>query len=224
MEISPSLLAADPLNLSKDMSAVVKVGAHRFHVDVMDGHFVPNLSFGVETTRAVCADATVPVDVHLMIQPLSPLLDAFLTTQPRSLTIHAEADQEPLLSLEQIRKSGVEAGLALRPSTCWKTIIPFLDLVDHVTIMTVEPGFGGQTLIPEAVQKISYLKNARGDRTYKIHVDGGVGPKNAFQLQKAGADVLVVGTALFRSKNYHATISELTRPKEQLDLPRKPAL
>jgi ribulose-phosphate 3-epimerase len=164
----------------------------------MDGHFVPNITMGPNVVRAIRPHTKKPLDVHLMIAPVDPYLAAFAEAGADHITIHVEAGGDIAASLKTIRALGKRAGLTLKPGTPVSALAPFVDLVDLVLVMSVEPGFGGQAFMPEAVQRIAEVRRLLGAHAIPIEVDGGIGPQNAAAVVAAGADVLVAGSSIFR--------------------------
>jgi len=197
--IAPSILAADFARLGEEIRAIDEAGADYIHVDVMDGHFVPNLTIGPSVIAKLRGHSAKPFDVHLMIEPVDPLLPAFAQAGADILTVHPEAGPHVHRSLQVIRSLGKRAGIALNPATPVEAVGHVLDLVDLVLVMSVNPGFGGQAFIPAALDKLAALRrmiDASG-RRIDLEVDGGITPETAPQAIAAGADVLVAGTAVF---------------------------
>ncbi len=206
--ISPSILAADFANLEREIKAVTEAGADWIHVDVMDGHFVPNLTIGVPVVQSLKKVSKLPLDVHLMIERPENFIEAFAKAGADHLTIHVESTSEPEVLLKKIRGLGCKPGITLRPRTPLNQILKFLPLVDLVLVMTVEPGFGGQEFMLDQVQKITELKTEREKQNlhFLIEVDGGVNAETLKHL--TGADVLVAGNYIFKN-DYKKAIQTL---------------
>lgn len=203
LRIAPSLLSADLLNLEREIRALESAGADWLHVDVMDGHYVPNLTFGPDLVAQIKAKTHLPLDVHLMITPVDSMIEAFAKAGATRLTIHPEATHHPYRTLQTIWSYGVSAGIAINPGTPLSLIEPLMPLADLVLFMSVKPGFGGQTFIDETPAKISQFVNQfRKDypRTL-IAVDGGISAQTAPSVIQAGAQVLVAGSYIFKDAN-----------------------
>jgi len=207
IRIAPSILAADVLNLERDVRRIAEAGADWLHVDVMDAHFVPNLAYTPEVVRRLKQITDLPLDVHLMMDQPEKYLDVFLDAGADVLTIHAEIGGDIRAMLEKIRQRGAKSGLALKPGTDIGAAAPYLDLSDMILTMTVEPGFGGQKLNEAVLEKISELR-AMGYRG-EIEADGGVNEENLGRLIARGLSVAVMGTALYRAEDPKAMMIRL---------------
>ncbi|MFN6955742.1 MAG: ribulose-phosphate 3-epimerase [Acetobacteraceae bacterium] len=209
--VAPSLLAADFARLGEEVRAIAAAGADWLHLDIMDGHFVPNISFGPAVVKALRKHCALPFDVHLMIAPADPYLAAFADAGADIVTLHPEAGPHLHRSLQTIRGLGKKAGVVLNPGTPASAVEPVLDLCDLILVMTVNPGFGGQSFLPTMLPKIAALRamiDASG-RDIRLEVDGGVTPATAPAILDAGADVLVAGTAVFGAPDYAAAIAAI---------------
>jgi ribulose-phosphate 3-epimerase len=209
--IAPSILSADFSNLEREIRKITEAGAGFVHVDVMDGHFVPNLTIGMPVVKAIKPKSQIPLDVHLMIDNPEVYVEQFVKAGSDYLTIHVEATQHVETTLKMIRDLGAKPGITARPGTALEQMKPFLHLVDLVLVMTVEPGFGGQAFMESQLEKVKKLKSIREEQklNFLIEVDGGVNPDTAKLCWAAGADVLVAGSAVFKTQNYKENIEAL---------------
>ena len=211
LEIAPSVLAAHPLYVARDVIRLVEAGIKVLHLDIMDGHFVPNISFGPDMVRALRREYQgMVLDVHLMLSEPEKYIDAFVSAGADEITIHSEIKSELIPVLETIRGKGVKAGLSIKPNTPVKDIIPYFDYIDLVLIMSVEPGFGGQKLMEQTLPKIRLLR----EQGFKgvISVDGGVNRENSKTVIAYGATRLVMGTAAFQAEDPAALFHYLQSP------------
>jgi ribulose-phosphate 3-epimerase len=204
--IAPSILAADFARLGDEVRAIDEAGADYIHIDVMDGHFVPNISFGTPIMDSIRGVTKKPFDVHLMIAPVDPYLESFAKAGADIITVHAEAGPHLDRSLQAIRAMGKKAGVSLNPATPASVLKHVMDRLDLILVMSVNPGFGGQSFIPAMLEKISEVRDMVGGRNIDIEVDGGITRHNAGDVVRAGANVLVAGSAIFKTKDYAAEI------------------
>lgn len=208
MYVAPSILSADFGNLAAEIRAICEAGCDLVHVDVMDGHFVPNLTIGPVVVNAVAKAATKPLDIHLMVENNSFFTDLFLPLKPKFLTFHIEEEKHPMRLIDHIRKNDVSPGIVLNPHTPVSAIEHIIDEVDMVLLMSVNPGFGGQKFMPVVLEKTRALRELIERKNAKclIEVDGGVNGLNAPDLEEAGADILVAGSYIFSSNSYEQAI------------------
>lgn len=211
MLIAPSVLSADFGNLTKDVNAICEAGCDFVHVDVMDGHFVPNLTIGPVVVAAIAKAATKPLDIHLMVQNNSFFVDLFAPLKPKYISFHIEEEKHPHRLIQKIRALGIKPAIVLNPHTPAEAIEYLLEDLDMVLVMSVNPGFGGQSFIPNVVEKISRLKKLRDAINPKclIEIDGGVNDKNIKLLKDVGVDVCVAGSYVFGHESYKTAIDNL---------------
>ena len=210
--IAPSILSADFSRLGEEVINITHAGADRIHIDVMDGHFVPNITIGPAVVKALRSHTNLPLDVHLMTTPEALFLEEFARAGADSLTFHVELpDIEK--NIAKIKSFGKQVGLSLKPKTNVEELLPYLHLVDQILIMTVNPGFGGQMFMAEMLEKVQYLSARKRDYSFRISVDGGINADNALMVQGSGADILVAGTAVFEGgpNCYAGNIQRLRR-------------
>ncbi|MDU5325103.1 ribulose-phosphate 3-epimerase [Campylobacter ureolyticus] len=211
MYVAPSILSADFANLESEIKAVCEAGADLIHIDVMDGHFVPNLTIGPVVVNAAKKSSSVPLDIHLMVENPSFFVEMFLGIKPKFLGFHIEAENHPLRLIDHIRNNGISPAIVLNPHTPISSLKHIINSVDMVLLMSVNPGFGGQKFMPIVIDKIKELKELiyKTNSICMIEVDGGVNGLNVAELDEAGADIVVAGSYIFSSNDYKTAIRSL---------------
>lgn len=213
IELAPSILSADFSKLGEDVEQIEKGGAHLIHVDVMDGHFVPNISFGAPVMKCLLGKTKLPFDVHLMIEDPDKYIEDFVTPNTKYITVHQEACTHLHRTIQHIKDQGVKAGVSLNPATSLDTLDYVLQDVDMVLLMSVNPGFGGQSFIPQIIEKVRELaeiKRAEG-LDFRIEIDGGVKLDNVIEVVNAGVEIVVAGSAVFKADDIEARTREFVK-------------
>lgn len=216
--LAPSILSADFYQLGEEVRRIEQGGAHLIHVDVMDGHFVPNISFGAAVMKSLTGRTGLPFDVHLMIEDPDRYLEEFSTPQTEYITVHQEACRHLHRTLQHIRAAGARPGVSINPATPLSALEWVLPDADLVLVMSVNPGFGGQKLIPSALEKIRQLVKLREEKglDFQIEIDGGIKPDNIADAAAAGADILVAGSAVFGADDIEARVREMIEGLERI--------
>ncbi len=209
VKIAPSLLACDLSRLGEEIRAVEKAGADLLHLDVMDGHFVPNLTMGIPVLESIRKVTKLPIDAHLMVENADKFIDDFKKAGCDWLSVHVEACPHIHRTLHRIKELGMKAGVAINPGTSLATLDGVLSEIDYVLVMSVNPGFGGQKFISQSFERLKQLKQKIGSHNVAIQIDGGIKKENAAEVIRAGAEILVVGTGLFGQKDYAEAIKSL---------------
>jgi ribulose-phosphate 3-epimerase len=212
--IAPSILACDLARLGDSVKAAEKAGVDWHHLDIMDAHFVPNLTFGPDMVKAVKASSSLPADVHLMIEEPGRYAEPFIKAGADIITFHIEVLPDPLPLIRKIHDLGAKAGLVVKPKTPVSSVFPFLGEIDMVLIMTVEPGFTAQKFMPECVSKIAELRREAGPE-FDIEVDGGIGPETVIETARAGSNVVVAGAAIYRAQDMQAAVRAIRENMER---------
>ena len=211
VQIAPSILSADFSNLESEVRTIEKAGADMLHIDVMDGHFVNNITFGPALVKSIRNKTDLTFDVHLMIDPVIKYITDFADAGADIITVHIETEDDTRGAVELVRSLGKKAGIAINPETKIDTIIPFLDFIDQVIVMSVHPGFAGQSFIRETIGRVQDIKAIIGSRDVKLEVDGGINPLYSQDCINAGCDILVAGTSIFSNENYKDSINLLKK-------------
>ncbi|MBU0755412.1 MAG: ribulose-phosphate 3-epimerase [Planctomycetes bacterium] len=213
IKLCPSLLSCDFAHMADDVAAVEAAGADWLHVDVMDGHFVPNLTIGTVVVKSLKKVATIPLDVHVMIEEPLRFADPFIEAGANIYVFHVEAYDDPAEVIEHVKSKGVRAGITLNPPTPLKAIVPYLDQVDLVMIMSVNPGFGGQGFVPESLDRVRALRQTYGFKG-DIEIDGGIKKDNIHEVAACGANIFVSGSGIFQSGDIAGTMAEMRQKAE----------
>ena len=200
VKVSPSILASNFSSLGEEVQSITKAGADYIHVDVMDGHFVPNLTIGPDIVKSIRDKSDIPFDVHLMIDPVQPYIEGFINAGADIISIHPEANDDTDACLKKIKSHNVKAGLAINPDTNWEVVKPYMNVLDLILVMSVHPGFGGQKFISSALDKLEILRKEidQSGRDIELEIDGGINFENIQSVIDAGANVIVAGTTTFK--------------------------
>lgn len=211
IKIAPSILSADFSNLANDIKKVEEAGADSLHIDVMDGHFVNNITFGPALIKSIRNKSSLPFDVHLMINPADKYIDDFIAAGADTITVHIELQENISNTINQIKSKGKRAGLAINPDTAINKILPYKEIIDQVIIMSVYPGFAGQSFIEATYDRIKTLRSILNNNRVDIEVDGGVNAENSTGCVKAGCNILVAGSSVFNSNDYKKNIDDIRK-------------
>jgi ribulose-phosphate 3-epimerase len=211
IKIAPSILSADFSNLATDIEKVEKAGADILHIDVMDGHFVNNITFGPALIKSIRNKSSLPFDVHLMINPADKYIDDFIAAGADTITVHIELQENISNTINHIKSKGKRAGLAINPDTAINKILPYKEIIDQVIIMSVYPGFAGQSFIEATYDRISTLRSILNNSRVDIEVDGGVNAENSTGCVQAGCNILVAGSSVFNSNDYKKNIGDIRK-------------
>ena len=211
IKIAPSILSADFSNLATDIKKVEEAGADILHIDVMDGHFVNNITFGPALIKSIRNKSSLPFDVHLMINPADKYIDDFIAAGADTITVHIELQENISNTINQIKSKGKRAGLAINPDTDINEILPYKEIIDQVIIMSVYPGFAGQSFIEATYDRIKTLRSILNNSRVDIEVDGGVNAENSTGCVQAGCNILVAGSSVFNSNDYKKNIDDIRK-------------